>query len=127
MRKPSVLADLAEKYPSRILALPLDITKPAQIDEAFAKAKDAFGRIDVVVNNAAVFFIGEVESTPDQEARALFETNFWGTLSVTRAAMNFFRQCNPPDVGGRLLQVSSQGGFAGYIASGLYGASKFGT
>lgn len=126
LRKPSVLTDLASKYPNTILVLPLDVTKPAQIDDAFAKAKDAFGRIDVVVNNAAIFFLGEVEATPDHDGRALLETNFWGAIAVTKAALNFFRESNPPGLGGRLLQVSSIGGFSGGPGAGFYVASKFG-
>ncbi|KAI0775613.1 NAD-P-binding protein [Trametes elegans] len=125
-RKPTVLADLTTKYPSdRLLALRLDVTRQEDIDDAFARAKEAFGRIDVVVNNAGYADIGEIESMDEAVARAVLDTNFWGATRITRAAVAFFREQNPPGHGGRLLQMSSYLGLVGNASDGFYVASKF--
>ena len=65
---------LQAKYPSdKLLVTKLDVTKPDEIESAFAKAKEAFGRVDVVFNNAGWGMIGEIESTTNDQARAMFE------------------------------------------------------
>lgn len=126
MRRPKVLADLQAQYPAeRLLVLKLDVTKPQEISAAFQKAKDAFGRIDVVYNNAAYGVIAEVEGTTEDVARAMFETNFWGAANVSREAVKFFREVNKP-IGGRLLTVSSIVGIKAMAVIGYYGASKYG-
>lgn len=85
LRKPTELADLQSAYPtSQLLVVQLDVTQPQEIAGAFAAAKAAFGRVDVVFNNAGFAAAGEVESTPDDLARRLFETNFWGAVNVSR-------------------------------------------
>ena len=58
---------------------------------AFACIRDVFGRLGVVFNNPGYATLGKVECTPDADARALFEVNFWGTVSVSRAAVRFFQ------------------------------------
>lgn len=126
-RQPNTLDDLAQRYPKqRLLILPLDVTQQDQIVDAFLQAKRRFGRVDVVFNNAAFGHIGELEATEEAKARALFDTNFWGAMKITKEAVKFFRETNPPGVGGRLLQVSSWGGLVGLPGSSFYGASKFG-
>jgi len=87
-------------------------------------AQDTFGRIDVVFNNAAYGIIGEVEGTPEADARALFDTNFWGATNVSLEAVKFFREVNGPTIGGILLVVSSMVGYAHNPSLGFYGASK---
>ncbi|RDX48781.1 NAD-P-binding protein [Lentinus brumalis] len=125
-RTPSALDDLAKVYPpTRLLLLRLDVTQPEQIVEAFARAKAAFGRIDVVVNNAGWGDLGEIEAMDEERGRGLLETNFWGALHVSKEAIRFFRDENGPGVGGRLLQMSSYLGLAGFPAAGYYVASKF--
>ncbi|EIW75867.1 NAD(P)-binding protein [Coniophora puteana RWD-64-598 SS2] len=125
LRKPEVLADFIQQYPSdRLLVLKLDVTQKDDVVNAFSRAREAFGRIDVVFNNAAVLAIGEVESMDDETARKLFEVNFWGAASVTKEALKFFREVNNP-MGGRLLQVSSGAGLRGPASNGYYTASKF--
>lgn len=111
----------------RLLVLPLDVTYPDQVAAAFAAATRAFGRIDVVLNNAGFGQSGEFEATADPQARAVLETNFWGAVSVTREAIKCFRDTNPPGDGGRLLQMSSYGGLVGVPVVPFYCASKFGT
>lgn len=102
------------------------MNKPEEIVEAFARTRTAFGRIDVVVNNAAYGVLGEVEAVREEDARAMFETNFWGAMHVTREAVKFFREVNGPAVGGRLLQVSSITGIMGGPGLGFYSATKCG-
>ncbi|CAL1712857.1 unnamed protein product [Somion occarium] len=126
LRKPEVLDDLKAQYPAeQLLVVKLDVTKPEEVANAFTKTKEVFGRLDIVFNNAAFFVVGEVESTPEDVARSLFETNFWGASYVTREAIGFFRDVNKPGVGGRLLQISSQGGFFSFPGVAYYGATKY--
>ena len=128
LRQPSLLDDLAKKYPQdRLLVLPLDVTQPQQVAAVFANIEEKFGRLDVVVNNAGISFVGETEGIDDDQARTVLETNFWGTVSVTKATLKFFREVNAPGAGGRLLQMSSYMGLVGLPPSGYYSASKFGT
>jgi NAD(P)-dependent dehydrogenase (short-subunit alcohol dehydrogenase family) len=68
-----------------LLVLELDVTKQAQIDAALEAAIDRFGRIDVVVNKSGASLICEVEGTPDEEARGVFETQFWGPAALSKA------------------------------------------
>ncbi|KAI0369413.1 NAD-P-binding protein [Pilatotrama ljubarskyi] len=124
-RRPSTLQDLTDKFgEDRLLTVKLDVTIAEEVTAAFAGAKAAFGRIDVVVNNAGYGHLGEVESMDDETARAMFETNFWGAVKVTREAIKFFRDSNPPGLGGRLLQMSSILGMVGIAAHTFYAASK---
>lgn len=126
-RRPSLLDDLAAKYPSnRFLAISLDVTQPQQVVDAFAQAKAAFGRIDVVVNNAGLTNLGELESVTEEKAKVIIDTNFWGATYVTREAIKVFREWNPPGAGGRLLQVGSIAGLTGLPGRSFYAASKHG-
>ena len=126
-RSPAALDDLAQTYPpTRLLVLRLDVTQPDQIIDAFSAAKKAFGRIDVVVSNAGWGDLGEVEAMDERKGRGLLETNFWGALHVSKEAIRFFRDDNPPGIGGRLLSMSSYLGLSGFPAAGYYVASKFG-
>ena len=126
-RRPEVLADLVAKYPAdRLLTLKLDVTKQQDVLDAFSAAQAKFGRVDVVANNAAFITLGEIESVPDADARAMFETNFWGAAWVSREAVRFFREVNPAGAGGRLLQISSACGFQGVPGTAYYSATKFG-
>ncbi|KAI0668233.1 NAD-P-binding protein, partial [Trametes maxima] len=124
LRKPEALADLSKKYSSdRLRVVKLDVTKPAEIKAAFAEAKAAFGRIDVVFNNAGYVAIGESEAFPDDVARPLFEVNFWGAVHVSQEAVRFFREENKPQ-GGLLLQNSAMVGVAGVPVISFYTATK---
>jgi NAD(P)-dependent dehydrogenase (short-subunit alcohol dehydrogenase family) len=123
LRKPSDLADLATEYPtSQLVVVKLDVTQSSDISPAFEKARQTFGRIDVVFNNAGQLVMGEVEAVPEEDARKLFDVNFWGAANVTKEAVRFFRDVNSP-AGGRLLQVSSLVGIVGGPVLGFYSAS----
>ncbi|PPR05038.1 hypothetical protein CVT24_010184 [Panaeolus cyanescens] len=123
LRKPELLHELEAKYPDTLLSLRLDVTVASEIDDAFKKAKERFGRIDVVFNNAGVSVAGEVESVPEEEARSAFEVLFWGAARVSRVAMEYFRQNEP--IGGRLFQLSSNLGVKAKPGTGWYSAAKF--
>jgi len=117
------ISDLSSQVPSsQLLVIQLDVTKSAEVAAAFARAKEVFSRIDVVFNNAGLGLTGEVESVSEEEARQMFEVNFWGAMYVSKEAVKFFREVNKP-IGGRLLQVSSRFGVMGGPASGFYSAS----
>ncbi|PCH43481.1 NAD(P)-binding protein [Wolfiporia cocos MD-104 SS10] len=125
LRKPEAIADLSTQYPrDRLLVVKLDVSKEDEIISAFTQAREAFGRIDVVFNNAGYGVLAEVEGTPVDAARAMFEVNFWGAANVSREAVRHFREVNTPQ-GGRLLQVNSIAGISGMPLNGYYCASKF--
>ncbi|KAJ8455184.1 hypothetical protein ONZ51_g12589 [Trametes cubensis] len=126
MRRTSPLDDLKAKYSSdRLLVVKVDVNNSHEIADAFAQVKMAFGRLDVVVNNAGWGVFGEVEAVRGEDARAMFDTNFWGAVNVSREAVKFFRDVNAPGVGGRLLQISSLLGVGGGPGVGFYSATKF--
>ncbi|RPD70015.1 NAD(P)-binding protein [Lentinus tigrinus ALCF2SS1-7] len=126
LRKPNALASFASKYPSsQLLLIKLDVTNQQEIRDVFHKAKDAFGRVDVVFNNAGIVIAGEAEATPEESARKMFETNFWGAAHVSLEAIRFFRDENEPQ-GGRLIQTSAAAGFVGLPMLGFNAASKHG-
>lgn len=126
LRKPDVLRELAARHtPDQLLFVKVDVTKPDEIKEAFRRAKAAFGRVDVVFNNAGYVVAGEVEAVPDDPARAMFETNFWGAAHVSQEAVRFFRDENKPQ-GGHLITNTAAGGLSGYPIIGWYCASKHG-
>ena len=105
--------------------LRLDVSKPGEIKEAFAQAKAAFGRIDVVFNNAGYAVAGEAEGVSAETARAMFDVNFWGTVAVSREAVRFFREENTPR-GGRLIVNSAGMGIETLPLFGFYSSSKHG-
>lgn len=125
LRKPSDLDDLRAQYPpSQLLAVRLDVTKTDEIADAFRTAKHAFGRVDVVFNNAGTSFFANVEGTPEDRAHALFDVNFWGAANVMREAVRFFREENAPGAGGVLINLSSVVAVQGLPVFGYYSASK---
>jgi len=125
LRQPEVLADLTAIYPpEKLFVLKLDVAQKVEVEAVFAKIREVFGRLDVVYNNAGTLTWGEVESMDEDNARKMFETNFWGASYVTREALEFFREVNKP-VGGRLIQVSSCLGIEAKPGFGYYSATKF--
>ena len=125
-RKLEALDDLKNQFSaSQFLAVKLNVNNAQEIKDAFAQAKAAFGRIDVVFNNAGSSAMGEAEAIPDTIAREMFETNFWGAANVSRQAVKFFREVNSP-VGGQLIVTSSVTGVNAVPSAGYYCASKYG-
>lgn len=120
-RKPEVLQDLVEKYPQTARAIKLDVTLEVDAKNAIAEAVKEFGRIDVLVNNAGYALVGAVEETSAEQAKQQFDTNFFGVLNVTRAALPILRE----QKSGHIVNISSLVGIVGLPLLGLYSASKF--
>ena len=119
-RDVSTLAGLPDD-PSRVLVAPLDVTDRGQIDGAVAAARERFGRIDVLVNNAGYGLFGGIEDTPDAAVRRQFDVNVHGLLDVTRAVLPVMRAQRS----GHVLNLSSVAGQVARASTGFYAASKF--
>jgi NAD(P)-dependent dehydrogenase (short-subunit alcohol dehydrogenase family) len=115
------LAGLVAQAPERVLATPLDVDAPGAAETAVQAAVARFGRIDVLINNAGYGVVGALEETPDAELRALMETNFFGAMAVTRAALPLLRAQG----GGAIVNMSSLGGQLSFAGFSAYSASKF--
>ena len=120
-RKPEQLSDLVGKYGEQVRAIALDVTKPEQAREAVATATEAFGRLDVVVNNAGYANVTTIEDASEEEWRTQLETNLWGVINVTRAALPILRKQRS----GHFLQVSSIGGRTTAAGLGPYQTAKW--
>jgi NAD(P)-dependent dehydrogenase (short-subunit alcohol dehydrogenase family) len=115
------LSDLADKYGDRLLPLELDVQDREADFAAVARAHDVFGSLDVVINNAGYGQFGLIEEISETEARDQFETNVFGALWITQAALPFLRAQGH----GHILQVSSIGGISAFPNIGIYNASKW--
>lgn len=120
-RDVSTLDDLVERFGERLLPIRLDVTDREADIAAVRQAHERFGRLDVVVNNAGYGHFGLVEELTEDEARAQLETNFFGALWVTQAALPILRAQGS----GHILQVSSIGGISAFPLVGVYHASKW--
>jgi NAD(P)-dependent dehydrogenase (short-subunit alcohol dehydrogenase family) len=120
-RNPEDLRGLVEQYADRIRAVELDVTKPESARAAVALAKSAFGRLDVVVNNAGYANVNSIEDVAEDDFRAQIETNFFGVVNVTRAALPVLRAQRA----GHIIQVSSIGGRAATQGLAAYQAAKW--
>ena len=99
----------------------LDVTDRPAVFDTVRRAHEHFGRLDIVVNNAGYGQFGMVEELSEQEARDQIETNLFGALWVTQAALPFLREQGS----GHFLQVSSIGGISAFPGIGMYHASKW--
>jgi NAD(P)-dependent dehydrogenase (short-subunit alcohol dehydrogenase family) len=91
-RDPAQLHDLAERYGDRVRRIALDVTDPNAAADAIAAAVEAFTRLDVLVNNAGYGDIGSIEDTSLEDIRAQIETNLFGVINVTKAAIPLMRK-----------------------------------
>jgi NAD(P)-dependent dehydrogenase (short-subunit alcohol dehydrogenase family) len=121
-RDASTLDDLVAEYGDAVLALPLDVTDRSAVFDTVGRAHAHFGRLDIIANNAGYGQFGMVEELSEQEARDQIETNLFGALWVTQAALPFLREQGS----GHFLQVSSIGGITAFPGIGMYHASKWG-
>lgn len=120
-RDTSSLDDLTDRFGDRLLPLELDVTARPDVFAAVGKAHERFGRLDVIVNNAGYGQFGMVEELSEQDARDQIETNLFGALWVTQAALPYLRGQGS----GHILQVSSIGGISAFPNTGMYHASKW--
>ncbi len=114
------LADLARRYPGDLVRLPLDVTDRAAVFAAAERAAAAFGRLDIVVNNAGAMLLGMLEEATEEQIRAHFDVNLFGAIWVTQAVLPYLRAQG----GGRILQVTTMGTGGGFPMVGLYAAGK---
>ena len=120
-RNAGSLADLVAAHGDAILPLALDVTDKAAVTETVRRAHEHFGRLDVVVNNAGYGLFGAVEELSEQDIRNQFETNLFGALWVTQAALPYLRRQGS----GHIVQISSIGGVTAFPNMGGYHASKW--
>lgn len=120
-RDPAALQALVDRYGSAILPLQLDVTDRVAVRRAVQEAANAFGSLDIVVNNAGYGLFGAVEEVSEQEVRAQFEVNIFGVLHVTQAVLPFLREQGH----GHIIQVTSMGGVMAFPNLGIYHASKW--
>ena len=106
---------------SGIEMLPMDVRSDASVEACVKHVLKTAGRIDVLVNNAGTLTVGLAEETPLEDARALFETNFFGVVRVTNAVLPAMRA----QQNGRIINISSLAGLIGVPGEAFYTASKF--
>jgi NAD(P)-dependent dehydrogenase (short-subunit alcohol dehydrogenase family) len=120
-RNTDSLKDLVDRYGDAVLPLKLDVNNRADSFAAVAQAKQHFGQIDVLINNAGYGLFGAIEENTEAEARAQIETNVFGLLWLTQAIIPVMREQGS----GHIIQVSSVLGITTLPLLGLYNASKF--
>ncbi len=116
------LAGLATRYGAQVRAFAHDVTDARGAEEAIKAATDAFGRLDVLVNNAGYGDIGPIEDTSVEAFRAQIETNLFGVIYMTKAAIPVMRR----QAAGHIIQISSVGGRVGAMGRAPYSAAKWG-
>lgn len=122
VRRQGALADLQRGHAGRLAVVSLDLTNVASIRTAIAEAFELAGRIDVVVSNAGYGLFGASEEVTDDQIDQQIATNLTGSIQIIRAALPRLRAQG----GGRILQVSSEGGQIAYPNFSLYHATKWG-
>jgi NAD(P)-dependent dehydrogenase (short-subunit alcohol dehydrogenase family) len=120
-RKLEDIQNLADQYPDTALALSLDVTDNDQISSVIRQAETKFGSIEVLLNNAGYGYRAAVEEGDDDDVRALFDTNFFGTVNMIKAVLPGMRNRKS----GTIFNVSSIGGRFSSPGSGYYSAAKY--
>ncbi|MFG2071885.1 SDR family NAD(P)-dependent oxidoreductase [Nonomuraea maritima] len=120
-RSTASLQTLVETYGDAVLPLEMDVTDRDAVFESVQRAKEHFGRLDVIVNNAGYAQIGAVEELTEQELRDQMETNLFGAVWVVQAALPYLREQRS----GHIVQLSSAAGVIAMPLGGAYHASKW--
>ena len=120
-RKPESVADLVDEFPGQAIALALDVTDPKQVRAAVADTESAFGRLDVLVNNAGYGYVSAVEEGVDEDVRKMFDTNFFGAIDMIKAVLPGMRARKH----GYIVNISSMTGLVSNPGNVYYSASKF--
>jgi len=119
-RQPGAVTQAVGAHPN-LLAVALDVTVPVDAQKAVQEAVERFGRIDVLINNAAGFQAGFFEEVSPEQFRAQMEVNFFGALNVTRAVLSGMRRQRS----GQIVSISSTAGVVAGKFTSAYAASKF--
>lgn len=120
-RNPADVKDIVANGGENAIALKLDVTKPEEIEAAVQKTIAAFGRIDVLVNNAGIGYFGAIEESEDAAVRKMFEINVFGLAKMTQAVLPFMRKQRA----GHIVNIASIGGLRSFPAVGFYNATKY--
>ena len=120
-RKVEAVQDFVEDFGDLALAVPLDVTDKAQIHAAVAAAEQAFGGIDVLVNNAGYGYLSAVEEGEDAEIRALFDTNYFSVVDAIQAVLPGMRAQGS----GHVINISSMTGLVANPPNAFYSSTKF--
>lgn len=120
-RDPQVLAELGDSYPETAAVVPLDVRDHDQVVAAVDVAKDRFGGVDVLVNNAGYGYRSALEEGDPAEVEQLFATNFFGAVDVMKQVLPGMRERGA----GTIVNVSSIAGRTSQPGSGYYSATKF--
>ena len=120
-RKVEDVKDICNQYPETSVAITLDVTKKQEINLAIETITKTFGGLDILVNNAGYGYLAAIEEGEDEEVRKLFETNFFGALELTKAALQGMRS----QKFGRIINNSSQAGIMANPGTGYYSSSKY--
>ena len=120
-RDPSTVEDITQGHGASAIVAKLDVTKRDEIDAAVQRALDAFGRIDVLVNNAGYGYFSAIEEGDDADVRAMFEANVFGLIDMTKAVLPTLRAQGS----GMIINVSSIGGLTSQAATGYYHGTKY--
>jgi NAD(P)-dependent dehydrogenase (short-subunit alcohol dehydrogenase family) len=121
-RQVSDLFEIQQKYGDQVLPLALDVTSESQAHDAVQNTIKKFGRLDILVNNAGYGNVAPIEDTSLEEFRKQIETNLFGTIILTKAALPHFREQRS----GHFMQVTSIAGRIGPIGRAPYAAAKWG-
>lgn len=113
--------DIVAGNEANSIVLKLDVTDPEQIKTAVQQTLEAFGRIDVLVNNAGIGYFGAVEESEDVAVRKMFEINFFGLTKMIQETLPVMRAQRS----GHIVNIASIGGLVGFPAVGFYNATKF--
>lgn len=120
-RQTGALEELAVQYPATCRVLALDVTNATQVQTVVSRAAEAFGRLDVVVNNAGFGLIGAFEELGEEQIARSFETNFFGAMAVIRAALPILRAQGS----GHIVNISAAAVISNYAGFSIYGATKW--
>jgi NAD(P)-dependent dehydrogenase (short-subunit alcohol dehydrogenase family) len=120
-RDPRRLEDLVQKYRGQVRTTPLDVADEDAAKAAVQASVEAFGRLDVLVNNAGYGDVAPFEQLSSERFKAVIDTNFYGVVNLTRAAIPIMRKQGS----GYILQISSVGGRIGLPGSTAYHAAKW--
>ncbi len=120
-RRTDAVADLVDAFPDTSTAFALDVTDREQIEETVRGVEAAFGGIDVLVNNAGYGYMAALEEGEDDRVRAMFDTNFFGAVDLTKAVLPGMRARGS----GHVINISSMTGLVANPPNVYYSASKF--